>query len=169
MERKRKRKRLKKSTFLFCFLIDFLEHPVNKASQKADGMTGDVSSEVKKDGKETQTPKELVKDFCSYTTTHGVGRLAEAKTLFSRSIWTVFILGAFAMFFFQTYGLFTLYLSRPVSTVVKVKHKTVSKQIVLRGLQLSISTVITRSMNMQRAHWKQLERVHMTSGKHMKH
>ena len=92
-------------------------------------MAGDVSYEVKKDNKEIQTPKELVKDFCSYTTTHGVGRLAEAKTLFSRSIWTVFILGAFAMFFFQTYGLFTLYLSRPVSTVVKVKHKTVSKQI----------------------------------------
>lgn len=117
-------------------------------------MTGDVSNEVKKDDKETQTPKELVKDFCSYTTTHGVGRLAEAKTLFSRSIWTVFILGAFAMFFFQTYGLFTLYLSRPVSTVVKVKHKTVSKQIMQSGSQLSNSTVITRSMNLQRTHWK---------------
>ena len=145
---------------MFCFLTDFLEHPVYKASQKADGMTGDVSSEVKKDDKETQTPKELVKDFCSYTTTHGVGRLAQAKTLFSRLIWTVFILGAFTMFFFQTYGLFTLYLSRPVSTVVKVKHKTVSKQIVLRGLQLSISTVITISMNMQRTHWRQLESPH---------
>ena len=92
-------------------------------------MTGEVSYQVKKDIEETQTPKELVKDFCSYTTTHGVGRLAEAKTLFSRSIWTVFILGAFTMFFFQTYGLFTLYLSRPVSTVVKVRHKTVSKQV----------------------------------------
>ena len=92
-------------------------------------MTGDVSYEVKKDSKETQTPKELVKDFCSYTTTHGIGRLAEAKTLFTRSIWTVFILGAFAMFFYQIFGLFTLYLSRPVSTVVKVRYKTVSKQI----------------------------------------
>lgn len=127
-------------------------------------MTGDVSNEVKKDDKETQTPKELVKDFCSYTTTHGVGRLAEAKTLFSRSIWTVFILGAFAMFFFQTYGLFTLYLSRPVSTVVKVKHKTVSKQIMQSRSQLPILTVIIRSMNLQITHWKQLERVHMTSG-----
>ena len=127
-------------------------------------MTGDVSNEVKKDDKETQTPKELVKDFCSYTTTHGVGRLAEAKTLFSRSIWTVFILGAFAMFFFQTYGLFTLYLSRPVSTVVKVKHKTVSKQTMQSRSQLQILTVIIRSMNLQITHWKQLERVHMTSG-----
>lgn len=127
-------------------------------------MTGDVSNEVKKDDKETQTPKDLVKDFCSYTTTHGVGRLAEAKTLFSRSIWTVFILGAFAMFFFQTYGLFTLYLSRPVSTVVKVKHKTVSKQTMQSRSQLPILTVIIRSMNLQITHWKQLERVHMTSG-----
>lgn len=96
-------------------------------------MAGDVSYEVKKDNKERQTPKELVKDFSSYTTTHGVGRLAEAKTLFSRSIWTVFILGAFAMFFYQTYGLFTLYLSRPVSTVVKVRHKTVGKHIMQGG------------------------------------
>ena len=88
-------------------------------------MAGETSTEDKKDGEEPKTPKELVKDFCSYTTTHGVGRLAEARTLFSRSIWTIFILGAFAMFIFQTYGLFKLYLSRPVSTVVKVKHKTV--------------------------------------------
>ncbi|XP_022797297.1 degenerin deg-1-like [Stylophora pistillata] len=77
---------------------------------------------VKKVGEDNQSPKELVKNFCGYTTTHGVGRLAEAKTLFSRFIWTVFILGAFAMFIFQTHGLFTLWLSRPVATVVKVKH-----------------------------------------------
>ena len=81
---------------------------------------------VKKDSDDLQSPKELIKDFCGYTTTHGVGRLAETKTLFSRLIWTVFILGAFAMFIFQTHGLFTLYLSRPVATVVKVKHKAVS-------------------------------------------
>ena len=130
-------------------------------------MSGDVSYEVsKKDNKETQTPKELVKDFCSYTTTHGVGRLAEAKTLFSRSIWTVFILGAFAMFFFQTYGLFTLYLSRPVSTVVKVKHKTVSKTNYTKQL-ITFSTVIIRFMNwLIKTHWKQLKRVHMTSRTH---
>lgn len=88
-------------------------------------MTGETSHEGKKDGESPKIPKELVKDFCSYTTTHGVGRLAEARTLFSRSICTVFILGAFAMFFFQTHGLFKLYLSRPISTVVKVKHKSV--------------------------------------------
>lgn len=89
-------------------------------------MAGEASfNEDKKDGEEPKTPKELIKDFCSYTTTHGVGRLAEARTLFSRSIWTVFILGAFGMFIFQTIGLFTLYLRRPVSTVVKVKHKSV--------------------------------------------
>ena len=91
-------------------------------------MTGEDSNEVKKDGEEPQSPKELIKEFCSYTTTHGVGRLAEAKTLFSRSIWTVFILGAFAMFIYQTCGLFNLYLRRPVSTAVKEKYKTVSIQ-----------------------------------------
>ena len=114
------------------FFIYFLVHPVYKLPQfkGSEPMAGEASlNEDKKDGEETKKPKELIKDFCSYTTTHGIGRLAEAKTLFSRSIWTVFIIGAFAMFIFQTYGLFKLYLSRPVSTVVKVKHKSVCIQI----------------------------------------
>lgn len=84
-------------------------------------MAGATEQNVKK-SEDNQSPKELIKDFCGYTTTHGVGRLAEARTLFSRFIWTIFILGAFTMFIFQTHGLFTLWLSRPVATVVKVKH-----------------------------------------------
>ena len=88
-------------------------------------MAGATEHNVKK-SEDNQSPKELIKDFCGYTTTHGIGRLAEARTLFSRFIWTIFILGAFTMFIFQTHGLFTLWLSRPVATVVKVKHNAVS-------------------------------------------
>ena len=76
--------------------------------------------------KNPQTTKELIREFCNYTTTHGVARLAETKTIFSRFLWSIFIMGAFAMFVYQTSGLFELYLSRPVSTVVQVRHKTVS-------------------------------------------
>lgn len=89
-------------------------------------MTGGGSDKLAENSGMSHSAKDLIKDFCNYTTTHGVGRLAEAKTVFSRFIWTIFILGAFAMFFYQTHGLFELYLSRPVSTVVKVKHNAVS-------------------------------------------
>ena len=89
-------------------------------------MTGGRSDELPKDNKMSPSTKDLIKEFCNYTTTHGIGRLAETKTIFSRFIWTVFIFGAFAMFFYQIHGLFELFLSRPVSTIVKVKHKTVS-------------------------------------------
>lgn len=76
--------------------------------------------------KKPRSTKEVIKEFCSYTTTHGVGRLAGTKTRFSRFIWIAFVLGAFAMFFYQAHGLFTLYFSRPVSTVVNIKQATVS-------------------------------------------
>jgi len=89
-------------------------------------MAGAISPESSKASKISESTKGLIKEFCNYTTTHGVGRLAEAKSLFSRFIWTLFILGAFSMFLYQTHGLFELYLSRPVSTVVRVRHKTVS-------------------------------------------
>ncbi|KAJ7355010.1 hypothetical protein OS493_028677 [Desmophyllum pertusum] len=87
-------------------------------------MAGDASYEQKKDSEVPQSSKELIKEFCSYTTTHGLGRLVETKILFCRLTWAAFILGAFAMFIYQTHGLFIMYLSRPVSTVVKVKHKS---------------------------------------------
>ena len=75
------------------------------------------------------TKKEIIKEFCSYTTTHGVGRLAEAKTRFSQFFWTCFILSAFGMFFYQVHGLFVLYYSRPVSTVTSLKQATVSRSL----------------------------------------
>ena len=73
--------------------------------------------------------KDIIKEFCSYTTTHGVGRLAEAKTRFSQFIWTCFILSAFGMFFYQVHGLFIHYFSRPVSTVTSLKQATVSRSL----------------------------------------
>ena len=47
------------------------------------------------------------------------------------------------MFIYQTSGLFGLYLSRPISTVVKVKHKTVSqnKSVLIYLLQIHSTTL----------------------------
>ena len=73
---------------------------------------------------------DIIKEFCSYTTTHGVGRLAEAKTCFSQFIWTCFILSAFAIFFYEVHGLFVLYQSRPVSTMTSLKQATLSRSLI---------------------------------------
>ena len=114
----------------FCIL--FSELHMTRSTQIMDG---DSESQIELKGSPSKT-KHLIKDFCNYTTTHGVGRLAEAKTIFSRFIWSIFILGSLSMFIYQTSSLFGLYLSRPISTVVKVKHETVSqnKSVVINWL-----------------------------------
>ena len=89
-------------------------------------MESDGSEGPRKKSMEQPSAKELLKEFSSYTTTHGIGRLAVTKTRLSRLLWTGFILGAFAMFFVQVYDLFDLYYSRPVSTAINLRHATVS-------------------------------------------
>ena len=70
--------------------------------------------------------KRLLGEFCHYTTAHGLGRLSESKNIISRLTWSLFCIGASIMFVLQVYNLFVIYLSRPVSTVVKVEHESVS-------------------------------------------
>ncbi|KAJ7355012.1 ligand-gated sodium channel [Desmophyllum pertusum] len=92
-----------------------------------------VSEELIKDSEDPQSTKKLIKEFCSYTTTHGVGRLAEAKTLFSR------LHGVFSLW---THGLFAKYLSRPVFTSVKMRHKT---HVTFPALTLCNQNTVKRS------------------------
>lgn len=70
--------------------------------------------------------KLLLNDFCSYTTAHGLGRLSESSNVVSRLIWSLFCIGASTMFVLQVYNLFSIYLSHPVSTTIKVEHESVS-------------------------------------------
>lgn len=70
--------------------------------------------------------KEVISNFCGYTTAHGLGRLADGGGVFRRITWSLFCIGALVMFVVQTYNLFVIYLSRPVSTVVTVQHDSVS-------------------------------------------
>ena len=70
--------------------------------------------------------KHLLNDFCSYTTAHGLGRLSESSNVISRLIWSLFCIGASTMFVLQVYNLFSIYLSHPVSTTIKVEHESVS-------------------------------------------
>ena len=74
--------------------------------------------------------KQEITRFCSYTTAHGLGRLAESGGFFHRTAWSVFCIGALIMFVIQLYNLFLMYLSRPVATVVNVHHESVSMGII---------------------------------------
>ena len=94
-------------------------------------MAGDGSNDSTRPSTMTHSTKVLIKDFANYTTTHGVGRLSEAKTVVSRLVWSIFILGALGMFIFQTFRLFESFMSRPVSTLIQVKHATVCENIFL--------------------------------------
>lgn len=74
--------------------------------------------------------KRLLAEFCDYTTAHGLSRLSASRNICSRLIWSLFCMGAFTMFVMQVYNLFVIYLSRPVSTVVKVEHESVSNYVI---------------------------------------
>ena len=81
--------------------------------------------------------RRLLEKFCGYTTAHGLGRLSESKNIISRLAWSLFCIGALTMFVLQVYNLFLIYLSRPVSTVVKVEHDSVS---MVSQLLISLAT-----------------------------
>ncbi|CAH3149507.1 unnamed protein product [Pocillopora meandrina] len=86
---------------------------------------------MEKDGRigyeKPKSLKHLLNDFCSYTTAHGLGRLSESSNVISRLIWSLFCIGASTMFVLQVYNLFSIYLSHPVSTTIKVEHESNAK------------------------------------------
>lgn len=74
---------------------------------------------------EKETIPKLVRHFLGYTTAHGIGRLADKRTLFWKIFWSIICLGSFGMFAYQAHGLFAIYLSRPVTTSVRVTFEKV--------------------------------------------
>ena len=63
---------------------------------------------------------KLIHSFMGYTSAHGIGRLAESKTIFWRIFWSLVCMGAFGMFIYQGVGLLKQFFSKPVSTTVSV-------------------------------------------------
>lgn len=97
--------------------------------------TADNPTMMEKDGKAHSTKdvaskqpsiKQVLSNFCGYTTAHGLGRLAESRNGIRRIAWSLFCIGALVMFVLQIKNLFLIYLSRPVATVVNVHHESVS-------------------------------------------
>ena len=75
--------------------------------------------------KESKSFRKLVLNFMGYTSAHGIGRLAESKTIFWKIFWSLVCMGAFGMFIYQATGLFQQYLSKPVATSVSVTFEKV--------------------------------------------
>ena len=70
----------------------------------------------------------LVKDFCDYTSAHGLGRIM-AATHWTRSVfWTMLLLGATTIMTIQVHTLFQKYQRRPLTTLVTVETSTVRHQ-----------------------------------------
>ena len=74
---------------------------------------------------------EKLKDFCGYTTAHGLGRLVESKGYVRKVFWVMACLGAFSMFASQVISLAQQYVSRPVETYISMKYVRVSSSLVL--------------------------------------
>ena len=85
---------------------------------------------VSQDGSE-QTQKQsntlwsLIKDFCGYTTAHGLGRIMAATHWVRTLLWTLLFLAAVAIMTVQVQALFKKYERRPLTTFVTVETSTV--------------------------------------------
>ena len=84
------------------------------------------SSAHPKEKKDSKSFKKLIYNFMGYTSAHGVGRLAESKTVFWKIFWSLVCMGAFGMFIYQGIGLLEQFISKPVSTTVSITFEKVT-------------------------------------------
>lgn len=105
----------------------FLPEPVNKLPplrhRHSLRMEERPAEKHEDEDKDDKTFSKVVLKFMGYTSAHGIGRLADSKTIFWKIFWTLVCMGAVGMFIYQAYGLFELFLSRPVSTSVKISFE----------------------------------------------
>uniref|UniRef100_A0A1I8HMR1 WSC domain-containing protein n=1 Tax=Macrostomum lignano TaxID=282301 RepID=A0A1I8HMR1_9PLAT len=66
-----------------------------------------------------------VKQFCSYTSAHGLGRFSEQSSFIGRSLWLTFLLATYSGFGYHLYTLFDRYQQAPVLTNDNGVHSAV--------------------------------------------
>ena len=71
--------------------------------------------------------QSLLLDFCDYTSAHGPSRICGAKRMFQKVLWSLLFVGAVTMFTYQIYLLFQKFQSRPLNTLIRMEHDSVSK------------------------------------------
>ena len=67
----------------------------------------------------------LVKDFCNYTSAHGMGRIMTATHWTRTVFWTMLLLGATTIMTIQVHILFQKFQERPLNTFVTVETSKV--------------------------------------------
>lgn len=103
---------------------------IHSTAMKKEGTLPNANSKRSSMEKKPPAVRDLLSEFCGYTTAHGLGRLSQSKNAFTRLVWSLFCIAAFTVFVIEVYSLLDLYLSKPVSTIVKVEHENVSNLFV---------------------------------------
>ncbi|XP_031561612.1 degenerin deg-1-like [Actinia tenebrosa] len=83
---------------------------------------------TKSQSKENEKPEtkqssalSVIKEFCDYTSIHGLGRAAGAKYLVHRLIWLLLFLGALTTSAYHFRELYTKYKSHPIGTSITIQ------------------------------------------------
>ena len=73
-----------------------------------------------------ETVTSLTKDFCGYTSAHGLERILSSKEWIRKAFWSLLFIGAVAVLGIQVYMLLNKYQRRPLNTLISLKSDTVS-------------------------------------------
>ena len=76
-------------------------------------------------GKDKPSLRTLLREFAQDTSSHGIGRIASAESIFWRIFWILVTLAGFSMVVFQGILLMENYLSKPVKSDIDVTYARV--------------------------------------------
>ena len=75
---------------------------------------------------EDETITSVTKDFCEYTSAHGLERIMSSKEWIRKAFWSLLFIGAVVVLGLQVFTLFNKYQRRPLNTLITLKSDTVS-------------------------------------------
>ena len=78
------------------------------------------------ENEDAQTWSSLTKDFCGYTSAHGLERIMSSKEWIRKAFWSLLFIGAVVVLGIQVHALFEKYQRRPLNTLITLKSDTVS-------------------------------------------
>ena len=92
--------------------------------------------------KSTNSLWSLVKDFCDYTSAHGLGRIM-AATHWTRTVfWTMLLLGATTIMMIQVHTLFQKYQRRELTTLMTVETSKVRVEFLVPFTAVNIGNAL---------------------------
>ena len=72
-----------------------------------------------------ETYTAVIKDFCGYTSAHGLERIMSAKQWTRKAFWSLLFIAAITFLGIQVHTLYNKYQSRPLVTLVTLESNTV--------------------------------------------